>query len=299
MRALLTHLLTRPEPRSTFESFWTGTRPFRVDFTHSVERAVALGFHADRLGFAFLGGYASAMTRLDPTLGPDELGALCATEDGGAHPRSIHATLANGRLTGTKRFVTGGTWATRLLVVASVGQGADGKNRLQLVRVDPRAPGVTLEPMAALPFVPEVPHASVVLRDVTVRDADRLPGDGYEDALKPFRTIEDLHVHAALLGYLVSVGRRSPWPPTVQERLFAGIAAAVGLGAGDPRHEGTHLGLAGLLASSLALLDECEPLWAEAPQAERERFHRDRPLLQIASKAREARRQKAWAALAP
>ncbi|MEW6431084.1 MAG: acyl-CoA dehydrogenase family protein [Myxococcota bacterium] len=296
MRALLTHLLTRPDPQSTFDSFWAATRSLRASFTNPTERAVALGYHADRLGFAFLGGYASAMTRLDPTLGPDDLGALCATEDGGAHPKSIQTSLSSGRLRGTKRFVSGGRFATRLLVVASEGASDDGRNRLRVVRVDPKAPGVTLQPMPDLPFVPEIPHASVELRDVAVRAEDLLPGDGYSDALKAFRTLEDLHVHAALLGYLASVARRHDWPPQAQEQIFAAIAAAVALGSADPSQPGTHLALAGLLDSTGQILFDADALWSAGD--ERTRFVRDLPLLKVASKAREARRTKAWAALA-
>lgn len=296
MRELLSHLLTRPEPQSTFDSFWKTTRSLRASFTNPAERAVALGYHADRLGFAFLGGYAAAMTKLDPTLGPDDLGALCATEDGGAHPQAIKASLADGKLNGTKRFVSGGAFATRLLVVASEGTTDEGRNRLRVVRVAPKSPGVTLQPMPELPFVPEIPHASVELREVIVRAADLLPGDGYDDALKPFRTLEDLHVHAGLLGYLASVARRDDWPPHAQERLLAAIAAAVGLSDSDPSHAGTHLALASLLESTDALVADTRELWS--PGDERTRFVRDLPLLKVASKAREARRQKAWAALA-
>ena len=43
-------------------------------------------------------------------------------------------------------------------------------------------------------------------------EADLLPGDGYDIYLKPFRTIEDIHVHAALIGYLVGVARRLEAP---------------------------------------------------------------------------------------
>ncbi|GMU60870.1 MAG: hypothetical protein AMXMBFR34_26330 [Myxococcaceae bacterium] len=269
--------------------FWSATKPLRSEFPKSTERAAVLGFHADRLGLAFIGGYTAAMTRLDPTLGPDELPALCATEDQGAHPRAIKTTLSASSITGTKRFVSGGTFATRLLVIATEGTTPEGRNRLRLVRVDPKSPGVTLEPMPELPFVPEIPHASVTF---TGAPAELLPGDGYEDALKPFRTHEDLHVHAAVLGYLLSVGRRNTWPQPVLERLLAAIVAAVGLGSADPKAPPTHLALAGLLAAGQGLLHDVDPLWA--PSDERTRFERDRPLLDVASKAREARRAKAW-----
>ena len=50
----------------------------------------------------------------------------------------------------------------------------------------------------------EIPHAEVGLDRVRVEASAVLPGDGYADYVKPFRTIEDAHVHCALLGYLVA-----------------------------------------------------------------------------------------------
>lgn len=285
--------LSAPLAGPTFEAFWRETADTRARWVRPTLRAAALGARADRLAFAFIGGYAAALARLDPSLGPDDLGALCATEDGGAHPRAIKTSLKDGRLSGTKRFVSGGTLATTLLVVATTGEEA-GRPRLVVVRVAPSAPGVTLTPMAELPFVPEIPHASVELRDVAVTSADLLPGDGYADALKPFRTLEDLHVHAAVLGYLASVARRNGWRHELRERLLAALVTAVALGEEDARAASTHLALAGLLSSTRALLDEATPLWALAPADEAARFERDQALLHVAGRAREARRIKAW-----
>lgn len=298
MDVLFDTLLAAPTPAGpTFEAFWRATRADRARFEDPTQRAVALGFSSDRLGFAFLGGYASALTRVDATLGPDDLGALCATEEGGAHPRAINTSLAGGRLWGAKRFVSGGPFATRLLVVATTGTHGDGRPRLVVARVSPGAKGVRLEAMPELPFVPEVPHASVALEAVAVAPGDVLPGDGYTDVLKPFRTLEDLHVYAATLGYLWSVARRAGWPRPVAERLWAAISAALALGGASPSAPATHLALAGLLGTSAQLLDEVAPLWASAPEDEAARFARDRPLLLVAQKAREARRDKAWASL--
>ncbi|MDX2011498.1 MAG: acyl-CoA dehydrogenase family protein [Myxococcaceae bacterium] len=297
--AAVMDLLCGPVPRAgaDFSTFWRDTAGLRRGFQEPMARAVALGFSADRLGFAFMGGYASALTRLDPSLGVDEVAALCATEDGGAHPRAIRAALSEGRLSGTKRFVSGGPFATRLLVVASEGATPEGRNRLRLVRVRPRAPGVTLEVQPELPFVPEVPHASVQFQDVAVAEADVFPGDGYTEALKPFRTLEDLHVHGALLGLLLSVARRSGWPQGSVEHLLTLVASALTLGGLDPRAPSTHLALAGLLSSTRAFLDASEAHWATVAPDEAARFERDRPLLAVAGKAREARRTNAWAAL--
>jgi hypothetical protein len=156
---------------------------------------------------------------------------------------------------------------------------------------------VRFEAQPELPFVPEVPHASVHLHDVEVAEADVVPGDGYAEALKPFRTLEDLHVHGALLGLLVSVARRSGWPQASVEHLLALVTSALALGDLNPRAPSTHLALAGLLTRTTAFLDEAQPWWALVEPDEARRFERDRPLLNVAGKAREGRRQKAWASL--
>ena len=234
MDALLEALLAPPRPCGPdFPAFWTGTRALREQFSNPMHRAIALGFSADRIGFAFIGGYSAALTRVDPTLTVNDLAALCATEESGGHPRAIRTSLVNGRLNGDKRFVSGGPLATRLLVVASEGTSEAGRNRLRLVRVEPTAPGVTVVAMPELPFVSEIPHAAVQLRDVVVRGDDVLPGDGSVEVLKPFRTLEDLHVFGGLLGSLWSIARRSGWAEATGERLWAAVASAVALGDSD------------------------------------------------------------------
>ncbi len=75
-----------------------------------------------------------------------------------------------------------------------------------------RCPGVRLLPMPATRFVPEVPHARVQLDDVHVEDDELLPGDGYDAYVKPFRSIEDMHVTLAVLAYLLREARQRGWP---------------------------------------------------------------------------------------
>ena len=212
--ASLTHA-REPVAFTTFEAWWAATAPLRVH-PSTVDRAIAQGFASDRLGMAFAGGYCSAMIALGA---PDDgtPSALCATEDEGGHPRAIKTRLESGRVTGTKRFVSFGTFAKHLLVVASEG-ASEGRNRLRVVQV--AASDVTLDPGMELPFVPEVPHASVVLENVA---GQVLPGDGYERYLKPFRTIEDLHVNAAVLAYLLNVGLRFGWSNAAKEDLLAAL----------------------------------------------------------------------------
>jgi len=58
------------------------------------DRAVAGGFLADRVAYAFANGYHSALLGLVPSLSPDAFPALCITEEGGGHPRMIKSRLA-------------------------------------------------------------------------------------------------------------------------------------------------------------------------------------------------------------
>src|SRR5690606_7432797 len=121
----------------------------------------------------------------------------------------------------------------------------DGKNRLCAVRVPTTAPGVRITASTA-PFVPEIPHAEVTLDRVTISAEQLLPGDGYDDYLKPFRTIEDVHVHAALLGYLIGVARRIGAPRELVERLLANALAVRAVARADARSPATHVALAGV-----------------------------------------------------
>jgi acyl-CoA dehydrogenase len=282
-------LLQRKEsPAAATLGAWTdATRTAREMFAAPVDRALIGGALADRLGFAFAAGYGEALRTLVPGL----LGitALCATESGGNHPRAIQTTLANGELTGKKTWATVASLASSLLVVASTGT-SDGKNRLRVVRVAANAPGVTVRATTAA-FVPEIPHAEVEFDRVRVAEADVLPGDGYDDYLKPFRTVEDAHVHAALIGYLIAVAHRHDRRDAI-ERLVALALATRAVALSDPKSETTHVALAGVIALATDEVARLDAAWTAG--AERERWQRDRVLLQVAGKARAARRDRAW-----
>ena len=256
----------------------------------TVERAIIAGARADRVGYAFANGYAMAIEAL---VG-DADGALCATEEGGNHPRAIQTRLSDGRVTGQKKWATLADRAINLLVVATEGTDDAGRPRLRVVRVRSDAPGVTLVP-ATTSFVPEIAHARVTLE---AAPGEVLPGDGYADYLKPFRTIEDIHVHGALVGYLIGVARSHGFAPALVERLAVVAAALVALGDEDAKSPGTHLVLGGALATSAAVMAELEGAWAAAPDEEWTRWQRDRAILAVAGKARGERLARAWQVLA-
>jgi acyl-CoA dehydrogenase len=263
-----------------------------VQAEDTVERAALGGRVADGLGWAFACGYEAALRRLLGSASGNQLASLAATEDGGGHPRAIRTALTQRdgggwELAGDKSWVTLGAYAEVLLVVASTGQDDRGRNRLRVARVPSSRAGVSLEPGAPLPFAPEIAHARLQLRGVHVADDEILPGDGYDDVLKPFRTIEDTHVVAAALGWTVGVGQASAWDHGWTERAIATIVALRAIGQAEPSKPETHLALAGAMDLSRTLLASAD--WTSAPAATRARWERDRPLLDVASKVRAAR----------
>jgi alkylation response protein AidB-like acyl-CoA dehydrogenase len=243
-----------------------------------------------------VGGYFSALERL---LGERDARRRClaATESGGAHPRAIHTTLEDGAVNGEKTFATLATHADELLVVATIGLGADGRNQLLLLKVPANAKGVTIAPRNPTPFAPEIPHARVTLENVQTWTA--LAGDAYTNYLKPFRTIEDAHVLAATLGYLVAVARRSGWNHAFVEGALAGIVALRAVAAASPLDPLHHLALSGIFTALRRLMTEHEAEWGKADAAERERWQRDLGLLLVAEQARTKRTEAAWGTLAP
>jgi len=301
MDALLRFLLTEsptPEPLDSLEAWWARHLRLSSRFETPVDLACAAGFSVDRLGYAFASGYHAALRSLLPGVGREERVALCITESGGGHPAAIHTRLTRTGpgallLSGEKAFVTLGTAADVLLVAASEGQDEQGRNRLRLVRLDARRPEVELTGLPPTPFVPEVPHAVLHLRDVPVTDEAVLPGDGYTRYIKPFRTVEDCHVHAAALGWLLQVARRTGWPEAVRDELLALVVTLRALALADATSPAVHLALAGALDAVRRLVDGLAPHWERVEAPVRERWARDKPLLGVAGKARAKRREAA------
>ncbi len=281
----------------------------------TAQAAARSGFEADRIGFAFAAGYQAALRALLPTLKAGAIACLCATEATGAHPRAIATTLRDGVLSGEKRWSTMAPMADVLLVVAKTGDDeAAGRPQLRLVAVSRADAGERLHvvTMPETPFIPEIPHAELRFDDVPIAPENVLPGDGYSSYVKPFRTVEDLHVHAALLGHLVALARRREWPRTLLEALVQTLVSVCALAAEDARDPSIHVAVGGTLAATTRVLAECDSLFAtpvtnlanlaneakESDDQERTRFLRDRPLLGIAGRARAERLDAAWRALA-
>jgi len=297
-------------------AWWARWRDRAARAATPAAQAIAGGFDADRVGWAFAAGYQAALRRLCPDLPAGTVAALCVTEEAGNRPRDIATRLeplepAEGggwRLSGAKRWATLGPAGSLLLVAARLTDAADGvdsergaRPRLKVARVPVPAPGLSVEPMAGIGFVPEVPHARLRFDGVAVAADALLPGDGWDQVVKPFRTIEDLHVTLAVLAYLLREARARRWPAAIAERLAALMLLLAELGAAPPDAAAMQVALEGALQLAHALYAEAGTLFAAAgaddPGAAR--WARDQPLFAVARQARALRAERAWQRLQP
>ena len=273
----------------------------RANWQHSIDQALLGGVLADRTAFAFSSGYLSALRLMFPNFLHDGFSSLCVTEEEGNHPKAIKATLKiqGGQwvLNGLKTFVTGGCDAEQLFIAATTDKVVDGRQQIRVVRVLMGQQGMMVTALPTLPFVPEVSHATVRFDNALINVADILPGDGYSDYVKLFRTIEDIHVSMAILGYVVRTAISQQWSELLVEQILALILSHRQLGLLDPSCTMTHLALAGARQQMDVLLEQIDVEWEKADKKGFEFWARDKALLKIAGKAGRQRRKNAWAAI--
>jgi len=296
---------TVPEAMKLFhlwrQSFYRET----VDWSDPVDRAVIGGFITDCVAYAFAAGYCSALQSLVPELPTDKITSFCVTEAGGAHPRAIKTTLSPVKddekgeqaytLNGEKKYITCADEADLILVAASEGIFEDGKNMIRMVKVDSHAPGVTITPMENIHLVPEISHGTVAFNNVAVKSDDLLSGDGYLNYIKPFRTIEDLHVNAGILGYLFRIACQYDWDQAVRQTILSRIVMTRALALSDPNSPAVHILTGDLLNQTETLFQQLAPYWENVDKDARDAWNRDKALMSIAQNARTRRLETAWA----
>ena len=255
------------------------------------ELAVLGGQAMPTPGLAFLTGYQAALRVLWPSA-PPSLGALCASEKRSVRPADMHMRLDMEalRLSGSKDFVTGGMDADWLLVAAR-SETISEPPRLSLAVVYPGEPGVRLEPVPALPLMPEVGHARLHLDQAL---CERLAGDGWDAYVKPFRSLEDLYVLSALCAWLYGIGRANGWSQGLMLRLMALLAGCAEGTRQSAEAPASHLLLGGLFAQFSGLRDEINKALADTEGEWADLWMRDQGILDIASAARAKRLEKAW-----
>lgn len=290
---------TDQDVRSTLDAVWGSYLSARAGGAAPFHAAVQVAATVDTLGLAFAAGYSAALQHLVPdVILPC---ALCVTEVDGNHPRAIQTSLAAAEtgsgyvLDGAKTFVTFGSMAETLIVAARAGERGDGKPELAVVRIPANRNGVSLKELPPIPFVPEIPHARVEFDHVAVHAGERMSGDGYLDYVKPFRTVEDIHVFGTAAAYVLGLSQRIGGPSGVMAELAAAIVTLDRLRDAPPLDPHVHVTLHGVSQGLARLFDSAElaSVWQLAPPEERARWERDRKLLQVAQNAREARFRKA------
>ncbi len=296
-------LTTHPEIHSgNFESVVHWKKQYEMEllsWSEPVDMAIAGGFLADCPAYAFAAGYWAALYRLLPDLPRAPVPALCVSEREGTHPAKIKCRLektgAGWLLNGKKHFVTCSREAGLLLVAASTGADPDGKNRLRLVQVNRDQIGIAVKPLEKpLAILPEISHGVVAFTDVAVSAAGILPGDGYLAYIKPFRTIEDLHVIAAILGYLLRISALFNWPPSSKERLVALVLAVRTTARDDFTTPAVHIATGGVIETLRSLLRQFEDHWDTVDPKIHQTWQRDRSVLDIAAGARTKGLAAAW-----
>lgn len=295
---VLRHLIAdAPHIRSvpSIAAWWKRHEKEGARYSTNAARAFAGGFSADRLGYAFASGYQEALGALVPPL-MGVRSAFCITEAGGTAPSAIdtHFVLKGDayEVSGHKTHVTLGVHAEELLIVGHIGLDDHERRRICVARIPASREGVELIARPDYPFAPEIPHAELSLTRVRVSLDEVLEGDGYDEYVKPFRTTEDLHVAAAIVGYLMRVGRLSGWGPAELEALTAFAAAIFPLCLVDPLDAAVHVAVGGIQRRLAALIESLP--WNAVEPTVRTRFKRDLPIMHVAGKASERRLRVAW-----
>ncbi len=286
-------------PCESVAQWWPRHRAIAGEHPDPIHQAIVGGFVADRVGWAFASGYQAALHALFPDAPGDRICALCVTETDGNSPKSIKSTLKKSgdawALDGSKRWTTLGPDGALFFVAARDAAASGERPAIKLVRVPSGSPGLRIQAMPPTKFVPEIPHAQLHFENLKIRETEILEGDGYDQYVKPFRTVEDIHVQAAVLSYLMREGQLLSWPQHWLERLSALLAALGKLSDMPAAHAETHIALAGALAIGAGLIGETEAFWqAAAGDPAAARWQRDRELLEMAGAARAQRTKRAW-----
>lgn len=205
----------------------------------TAEVALLGGMHTDCLSYAFALGYQCALQSLAQSQKALQYlhfpCALCITEKTRPpHPKSILCEVTpSGVISGHKSFVTCGDSAMTLLVIARC---TVNTQRLKAVAVNASAEGVAMQRLPPLPFCSEISHSSVTF---TSAQGTLLPGDGYTNYMRAFRSVEDVHVAASLCGLFLRIARQETGVETATAARVGMVAAAV-LEAAREIHSPSH-----------------------------------------------------------
>lgn len=262
------------------------------------ERLVEVALRADGRLKAGSAGHQAAIRRLFPDTPLKDITAFCVSEDQGPKPSGILSTLTPKGdgfvLNGRKRWGSMSPLADVLYIAASIGQ-KDGRNQLRMIKVATDSPGLTLDSTPYGAYEHHMPIADLILTDIEVQASDVIEADAYEAYIKPFRLIEDVYNTAGTQIGLLTLGRVHGWPQELLEDLLGLILQAYMISQTPMARPADVLLMSAYFRASSALWDRLGEAWALVPEAERTAWSPKTGTLGVAARARETRRQQAWA----
>lgn len=261
-------------------------------------RLMRVALHADRRSLASVAGHQAAVRRLFPSTPDDAVVAFCVSEDKGPRPSHIHTSLVdrgNGNfvMNGTKRWGSMAPVADVRYVAASVGRKGD-RNDLRMVALPSNRPGITIDLEPYESWGPEFQICDLHFADVAVLADEVLPGDGYRNAIKPFRLVEDVYNTAGTLIGLFQLGRRHDLPPEHLEPLVGLVVQAGAIAETDMASDASVVLLSDFLDRADAAWTAFWTSWTNAPTEVIAAWTPERGLLGVAAAARKTRRASAW-----
>lgn len=165
--------------------------------------AFSLGAQSATPGMAFLSGYQSALRCLDPSCPVDQFAAFCVSERGVKKPWDMKTQLCRVEsgwiLKGQKGFVMLlPNTIDRLYVVAK--QDDDSLSCVLLLMGEE---GISVAEALNAPFIQDIPHAGIVFDQVAIEEGNILTTQAHQQANRPFRYWEDVHVAIAMAGWML------------------------------------------------------------------------------------------------
>lgn len=283
---------------------WKKQIPPRMKaWSEPLDRAMAGGFMADRLAFAFLAAYQSALQKQFPFLNPEQLAAFCVSEQGGSKPKAMQTRIEpfeqGFQLSGSKTFVTGAEQAEILLVAARDTTQDLERPRIRIAVIQATNKGVRIEEDKVMPFMSELQKGRLHLDQCYCSVESVLVGDGYAEHVKPFSPLEAFFVMAAGLCYLLRLARLYDWPASFIEQCLLLLHAVQSADYANPESPTNQLLLNGLRVQLKALVEQTEhsEYWRLSDEQVYKRWLRDKAVLMFSDRSHTIRLERAWSQL--
>ena len=245
-------------------------------------------------------GHQASVRRLFPGTPDDAITAFCISEKKGPRPAFIFTRLTPAAddfvLTGKKKWGSMSPLADVLYVAASIGE-VDGRNQLRMVRVPVTSSGVSFDTSGYDDFADHMPIADIQFSEVQIPGDAVIDRDAYEHYIKPFRLIEDVYNTAATQIGLFRVGRAHGWDAEILEDLVGLILQAHAISETPMSRPQEVVLMSAYYRASEAFWNGLGESWGHTPEDVQARWGAGTGTLGVAARAREVRRQKAWAAL--